>query len=114
MNDAEFAATAGFTPEEAAAWEAVRAAAWACLELARRDGVHQMEAEEICHAFHDIQARLLARPALRALRDGEPDSLQCEWCLSWFERKHKRGPAPRFCSDAHRQEAHRANLSAIA
>ena len=32
----------------------------------------------------------------------------CEWCGAPFQRPHLRGPAPRFCSHAHRQRAHEA------
>ena len=32
----------------------------------------------------------------------------CEWCGEQFERSHDRGPAPRFCSNAHRQRAYEA------
>ena len=31
----------------------------------------------------------------------------CEWCDEPFERSAARGPVPRFCSNAHRQAAHR-------
>lgn len=34
--------------------------------------------------------------------------LTCEWCAVAFERPARRGPAPKFCGDAHRQAAHRA------
>ena len=34
--------------------------------------------------------------------------LRCEWCAAAFERPSRRGPAPKFCGDAHRQAAHRA------
>lgn len=34
--------------------------------------------------------------------------LTCEWCGQKFARPHQRGPAPKFCSNAHRQRAHEA------
>ena len=38
---------------------------------------------------------------------GDGEELQCEWCGEGFERRSKRGPKPRFCSNGHRQAAHR-------
>jgi hypothetical protein len=37
--------------------------------------------------------------------------LTCEWCGVEFERPNNRGPTPKYCSDAHRQAAHRARHS---
>ena len=37
--------------------------------------------------------------------------LACEWCGVEFERPNHRGPSPKYCSDAHRQAAHRARHS---
>lgn len=37
--------------------------------------------------------------------------MTCEWCGAEFERLSHRGPAPKFCSDAHRQAAFRARHS---
>jgi hypothetical protein len=37
------------------------------MALAADDPIHPMEAEEIAHAIHDVQSRLLARPMLRSL-----------------------------------------------
>lgn len=72
MTADEFVKVAGFTETEAQAWESVRVAASACMRLARDDGVHPMESEEMASMFHHVQARLLARPTMRALRnDGE-------------------------------------------
>ena len=34
------------------------------------------------------------------------DLLVCQWCGAEFERPHRRGPAPKFCSGAHRQRAY--------
>lgn len=56
-----------FTPAEAEVWEKVRVAAHSYLKLTDNEPDHPMEREEICHAFHDIQARLAMRPTLRAI-----------------------------------------------
>lgn len=56
-----------FTTDEFAVWEKVREAATLYLALTESDPQHPMEREEICHAFHDIQARLALRPTMRAL-----------------------------------------------
>jgi hypothetical protein len=37
--------------------------------------------------------------------------LTCEWCGVEFERPNHRGPTPKYCTDAHRQAAHRARHS---
>ncbi len=42
------------------------------------------------------------------------DKQTCEWCGSQFLRPSRRGPAPKFCSDAHRQAAHRKRSRALA
>lgn len=36
------------------------------------------------------------------------EELRCEWCDASFQRPHKRGPRPKFCSASHRQRAHEA------
>ena len=41
-------------------------------------------------------------------------NLTCDWCNEAFERPHERGPSPKFCSDAHRQAAHRAKKTRLA
>ncbi|HMG44878.1 MAG TPA: hypothetical protein VK611_26320 [Acidimicrobiales bacterium] len=38
----------------------------------------------------------------------DDDQLRCAWCDEPFRRPHDRGPVPKYCSDAHRQAAHRA------
>ncbi len=47
----------------------------------------------------------------RITRDIDPATIEevarCEWCNEEFERLASRGPAPKYCSDAHRQAAHR-------
>lgn len=73
MSDAEFAVAARFSDAEAEAWRLLGDAASACMRLAREDQVHSMEPEEMAHAIHFVQARLLARPALRAVRDATSD-----------------------------------------
>lgn len=52
------------TDLERAAWEAVREAATAVLALPEE---HPMERDEACHAFHQIQHYLMARPVLRGM-----------------------------------------------
>ncbi len=58
-----------FTEAESDVWEKVRVAASAYLRLTENEPDHPMEREEICHAFHDIQARLAMRPTLRAINE---------------------------------------------
>jgi hypothetical protein len=38
--------------------------------------------------------------------------LSCRWCGAELVRRSNHGPIPRYCSDAHRQSAHRARVSA--
>lgn len=57
----------GFTVAEFAVWRAVCDAAALYLALTESSPQNPMEREEICHAFHDIQARLASRPTMRAL-----------------------------------------------
>lgn len=56
---------AHMTPAEAEVWELIGKAAAAYLKLTETEAAHPMEREEICHSFHDIQARLASRPFLR-------------------------------------------------
>ena len=35
-------------------------------------------------------------------------TIDCEWCGEPFPRPHHRGPAPKYCSAAHRQASFRA------
>ena len=39
------------------------------------------------------------------------EKLTCEWCGQKFDRRSNRGPTPKFCSNAHRQAAHRSASS---
>lgn len=52
------------TFDEREAWELVRDAATACLRLPEQ---HPMERDEVCHAFHQIQNYLMARPGMRGM-----------------------------------------------
>jgi hypothetical protein len=36
----------------------------------------------------------------------------CQWCGETFTRPHAKGPTPKYCSPAHRQQAHRARKRA--
>lgn len=56
-----------FTPHEQQVWDGLAQVAGAVLALVQAESAHPMEAAEIATAFHDIQARLLARPAMRAM-----------------------------------------------
>jgi hypothetical protein len=38
----------------------------------------------------------------------ESEAATCLWCGAEFKRRSHRGPVPKYCSDAHRQAAHRA------
>lgn len=55
-----------FTHPEAKVWELLGQAASAYGALCNHDPVHPNEWNEVAVAFHDIQARLAARPMLRA------------------------------------------------
>lgn len=53
-------------------------------------------------------------PSPRLVTVTSSESLRCEWCGSRFERPHTSGPAPRYCSRAHRQRAYEARRQAKA
>jgi hypothetical protein len=54
----------GMTAAEIDAWYVLADAAGRMLRL---PVLHSMEREEVCHDFHKLQNRLLARPGLRAV-----------------------------------------------
>lgn len=55
------------SPAEQEVWDLVGRAADAYLRLCGWDPCHPHESSEIAHAFHDIQARLAARPVLKSM-----------------------------------------------
>lgn len=79
-------------------------------------GVHPIllkDGKDILHANEDTDemwtlmcriARLLQRDEIAQL---EKSWLTCEWCGEKFAKPNGKGPTPKFCSDAHRQAAHR-------
>ncbi len=54
----------GYKDDEIFAWIKTAEAATACLALGE---LHQMEREEVCHSFHQIQNYLLGRVGMRVL-----------------------------------------------
>jgi len=44
----------------------------------------------------------------RCMTPNNEEELKCEWCGDTFERPSEKGPKPKYCSNGHRQAAHRA------
>ncbi len=58
-----------------------------------------------------IRRRRVDGPSVRAiLVTVTGNGCVCEWCGVEFERRSRRGPAPRYCSAAHRQRSHEARV----